>query len=61
MLRDVTEDIAREIGRMAERAAQDHWVIQNCAAQLLHRFDLFDACEHRLTIEYLNQPLMDIR
>ncbi|HEV2570273.1 hypothetical protein [Methylocella sp. CPCC 101449] len=60
MLRDVTEDVAREIGRMAERAAQDHWTIQTCAAQLLRRFDLFDACEHHLMIEYLNQPLMDI-
>ncbi|MDH7794072.1 hypothetical protein QBC99_000135 [Beijerinckia sp. GAS462] len=57
LLRDVTEDVAREIERMAERAVKDRWRIQNCAAQLLRRFDLFDLNEHHDTIEYLNEPL----
>lgn len=60
MLRDVTEDIAREIALIAERAAQDRWTIQSCAAQLLQRFELFDACEHRASLIYLAQPVENI-
>lgn len=44
-LEDITEDVAREIENVAERAKLDRWPIQNCAAALLDRFGFFNALE----------------
>lgn len=52
---NITEDIARELVKVAEDAADNGWCMSNCAPGLLRRFGLYDAVEDRETAEYLNQ------